>query len=261
MIWTEQTLPAGHWICQRFGPLTILLLNQHEEWRVCHWLGDEALVVPGTGTAEELPDNLHWQRWDCTDSDETFQIRPCFPDLPLIAQPVSPLWLAPEGAAQFFVGIPATLEIIASFDQQMRPLIHLPTQALTKTWHGDRSKGNPCYTLRTRARRTFSTGVWPEHDIICVVDILNKGESDFHFQKLYLESGHLGVFEHQNQLWANACRIRVAKPGFHSHEVTFSPRPLAPAHEAVEVKAPIDGHSRRGKFHRAFSSFIDALTD
>jgi len=260
MIWTEQSLQPGCWTCRRFGPLTVLLLNHHEEWQLCHWLND-APVAPGDGVVEDLPDDLPWQRWDCTDQDDKFQIRPAFPELPLIAQPTSPLWLAPGGQAQFFVGIPALLEVRASFDGQMRSLTRITTQALTKTWHGDRSQGNPAFTLRTRARRLFGSGVWPEHDIICAVDIVNEGDEDFHFEKLYIETGHLGIFEHENQLWSNACRIRIADPQVKIHDVTFAPRPLSPADQATEIHPPEDGHSRRGKFTRAFSSFIDSLTD
>jgi len=261
MIWTEQNLTPGSWICHRFGPLTILLLNLNDEWRICHWLGNRPEVEPGEGKADELPPNLDWQRWDCTEDDLRFQFTPTFPDLPLMAQPGSTLWLVPNGRAQFFVGVPAMIEIKASFDGKMRTMTGIPTQHLTKTWHGDRSAGNPCYTLRTRARRKFDIGEWPENDIVCAIDIVNMGEEDFKFEKLYFESGHLGIFQGDGQLWSNACRIRIRSNNQSTHDVTFAPRPLSPADQAAELKPPVDGRSRKGTFNRAFSSFIDALTD
>ncbi len=263
MIWTEQTLTPGHWICQKFGPLTVVILNQHDEWRLCHWLG-EAPISVGSGTSDELPDDLTWQRWNCTPEDDRFLIQPTFPDLALIAQPKSPLILSPKSEALFYLGIPAFLDIQASHNEILRSLTTIPTQQLTKTWHGTRRKGDPCYTLRTRARRHFETGKWPSHDIICAVEIQNLSSEDFEFEKLYLETGHLGVFSHgeqNHQLWGNACRIKINKIDSHSHDVTFAPAPLSPANTAQEICSPLKGHTRKGNFKHAFSSFIDSLKD
>ena len=62
--------------------------------------------------------------------------------------------------------------------------VTLPSQALSKSWHGTRSAGNLCYALRTRARRAYEPDDWPEHDIVCPIDLKNRRTTSFPFQRI-----------------------------------------------------------------------------
>ena len=140
----------------------------------------------------------------------------------------------------------------------MRSLLTLPVQHLSKSWQGNRSEGKPCYALRTRARRRFEEGEWPEHDIVCAIDLKNQRAESFSFETLYLDTGHLAIFEQDDRLWSNACRVNIAEDD-DDVDVTYAPRPLDPAAKAQELVAPALGRTRRSKLLSAFSSFSDVL--
>jgi hypothetical protein len=61
------------------GPLTMVILHRHEEWRISSWEGDQFAELPLEGEIRDLPSSLEWQRWDGGVSDLKFQLRPSFP--------------------------------------------------------------------------------------------------------------------------------------------------------------------------------------
>ena len=259
--WDERTLSEGRWFRSTIGPLHLLVLNRGDEWRTVAGADETLAGLPGEGDLSQLPEGLDWTRWSCEQNDERVQLRPGFPDLPIIARPRKPLVIAPSSSALFYVGIPATVEVRAVARGAMQTLASYPVQRLSKSWHGNRSTGNLCYALRTRARRRYEAGDWPAHDIVCAIDLKNRRPSDFPFESLYLDTGHLAIFEQEGRLWANASRVNIAEDEDEDDrvDVTYAPRPLEPAAQARELTAPARGHTRRSKILSAFSSFTDVL--
>ena len=257
--WDERDLAQGRWFRTRMGPLNLALLRRHDEWRVSTWEDGEFPELPEEGDRQDLPASLEWERWDCGDDDSRVRLLPSFPDLPIIAKPTTSLSIAPGGNALFYVGIPSSIEVHGECGTGLRKLTSISTETLSKTWHGDRSEGEPCYSLRTRARRHFEPEDWLGHDIIVTVDLYNEGGEPFKFERLFLDLGHFSIFAHEGRLWSNACRIRISEDEEEGNDITYEPCPLHPAADATEIAHARAGTTRHSSLRRAFSSVIDVI--
>lgn len=257
--WEPRNLPEGRWMRFRFGPLSVVILHLFGEWRISTWEGDQYDELPDEGEPGDLPSSLEWQRWDGGEDDLQIQLCPGFPELPIIAKPKPPLTLTPGGHALFYIGIPACIEVHGQCDGTLRKLTSISTDPLSKTWHGDRSRGEVCYSLRTRARRAFDPAESAEHNIIVAVDLKNESAEPFVFDRLFLDLGHFSIFHHDDRLWSNACRIRVTEDDEEGNAITYAPKPLGIAAKAPEVAAARAGKTRQSKIRRAFSSVIDVI--
>lgn len=251
--WTSKNLPEDQWIRQDFGSLGIVVLSTNEEWRVGTYENGAPEGMAAEGTAEDEPMDVTWERWDRDPKDSKLQFRPVFPDMPVVARPRCVLNLSPKGKATFLVGIPAWIEILAECQGKMIPLTAIPTENLSKTWHGSPLAGQLGYSLRTFARRNYYSDQWPPFEVLCSISIVNEGEKSLPFERLYLETDHLALFEKDDRLWSNAARIRIAAQSDDMGNITYATRPFEPNEDATEITAPRKGKVRRSAFENTFA--------
>jgi len=251
--WHERTLQDGEWLRADFGGLTLIVMSILEEWRVAALYGDQRLALEN---AKMPPDNLPWERWDRGPDDVKLRFRPVFPDRPVIVRPRSPLHLSPRAMANFFVGIPAFIELNAHSEGQYERLSSWPSDPPSNTWHGTPISGTLCYSVKTRARRQFIPEDWQELSIISTIEIANTGSHTLPFERLFFETGHLAIFEHLGRLWANHARIRTGEKDDSLSGVVFGKRPFSEATSAVELTPPRLGRVRRSMLKQAFSTFL-----
>ena len=178
----------------------------------------------------------------------------------MVAKPLSVLNISPKGVADFFIGVPAWIEVMAECQGDLIPLNAYPTELLSKTWHGTNLVGSVAFALKTYARRTFVAKDWPEHDIVCSISISNKGGEMLPFDRLYLETDHLAVFENEGRLWSNAARISSGKDGAGLSDIIYAAKPTKPNDEAVELTVARKGYVRRSTMKTAFSSLLGQFT-
>lgn len=254
--WTTKSIPKGRWIRQDFGPLSLILLNHFSEWRITSFPAGVPENLAREGTVDELDDDLTWERWDRDPEDSRFHFRPAYPPLPVVARPRSVLNLSPRGKASFYVGIPAWIEIFGECQGTLTCLTSVPTEVMSKTWHGSPLAGSLGYSLKTYARRVFEPEVWPDHEIVCSISIVNEGVEHLPFERLYLETQHLAVFGKDERLWGNAARIRSSPAENNTSEVTYAPRPATPNADATEITPPREGPRRKSTIQSAFSKVL-----
>lgn len=254
--WTTRTIPDGRWIRQDFGPLSIVVMNYLSEWRVTSFPSSEAADLAEEGAAEQINETFSWERWDRDPKDSCFHFRPAYPKLPVVARPRSGLNLSPKGNAVFFIGIPAWIELFGECQGAMSCLTAIPTESMSKTWHGSPLAGSLGFALKTYARRIFEPVNWPGHEIVCSIDIINEGLEHMPFERLYLETQHLSVFRKSGRLWGNAARIRTNPAENNTSDVTYAPRPAAPYADAEEITPPREGARRKSTIQSAFSKVL-----
>lgn len=255
-LWSTRTIPDGQWIRQDFGPLGIIVLNHLSEWRVASFPAVTRPALPVAGPAAEVDEEFIWERWDRDPKDARIHFRPAYPPLPVVARPRSLLNLSPNGNATFFVGIPAWIELFGECQGKMSRLTSIPTEVLSKTWHGSPLAGNLAFALKTYARRVFIPEDWPNHEIVCSIGIINEGADHLPFERLYLETQHLSVFEKDKRLWGNAARIRSNPTENNTSDVTYAPRPASPNKDGVEISPPREGPRRKSTIQSAFSKVL-----
>ncbi|MCW1886445.1 DUF432 domain-containing protein [Luteolibacter flavescens] len=252
--WHERTLQDREWLCASFGNLTLVVHSILEEWRVAPLYGSECDCL--MSDADTPPEDLPWQRWDRGAKDVKLRFRPVFPDRPVIIRPRSPLNLSPRAKATFYVGIPAFIELTAHSEGQYERLSAWPSEQPSNTWHGTPISGTLCYSVKTRARRQFVPEDWQEMSIISTIEIANTGTHSHPFERLFYETGHLSVFEHEGRLWSNHARIRTGEKSDSLSGVVFASKPVGEATRAVELAPPRQGRVRRSMLKEAFSTFL-----
>ena len=257
--WSDRTLKEGEWVRFDFAELTMVVLNAWEEWRVA-LLPEKYHDLPQSGKLEDLPAGLDWERWDNDPKDTRLKFRPTYPTLPVVAKPLSVLNISPKGVANFFIGIPAWIEVMAECQGTLIALKAYPTELLSKTWHGTNLVGSVAFALKTYARRAFTAEEWPEHDIVCSISISNKGSDMLPFDRLYLETDHLAVFENEGRLWSNAARISSGEQTASLSDIIYAAKPVKPNEEAVELTEARKGYVRRSSMQTAFSSLLGQFT-
>lgn len=254
--WHDRTLAEGEWTRFDIGELTIIVRSIYEEWRLAIFRGEERAKL-SDDPATPPSDDWSWERWDRAPDDKKLYFRPAFPDRPVITKPRSTLHLSAQGRTHFYVGVPAFIDVHADCEGVMTKLTTIPSVPLSNTWHGTPMAGTLCYASRTRARRYYDPSEWPPEEILCTFDIINERSTTLPFERLYLDTGHLAVFEKDENLWANACRIRVEKTSESLSDITYATKPSAPNDDAEELTPPRAGRSRRSKLSDAFRPILD----
>ncbi|MDX1680814.1 MAG: hypothetical protein R3242_08795 [Akkermansiaceae bacterium] len=257
--WSEKTLKDGEWLRFDFDELSMIVLNAWEEWRVAV-LSVEHQDLPQSGKLEQLPAGLDWERWDNDPKDTKLRFRPTYPSLPVVAKPLSVLNISPKGSARFFIGIPAWIEVLGECQGKMQSLKAYPTELLSKTWHGTRLAGSLGYALKTYARRSHVPEEWPAHDIVCSISIVNEGEEMLPFDRLYLETEHLAVYESEGRLWSNAASIHSGGEDTGLSDIAYEARPQKPHDQGKELTPAREGYVRRSTMQAAFSSLLGQFT-
>ncbi|MDP0491454.1 MAG: hypothetical protein Q7Q71_10425 [Verrucomicrobiota bacterium JB023] len=241
-----------------FGDLHLLVLNIGPEWRIHSFCsGCDLESLPATGPEAILCDSLPWKRFDRdTTHEATVTLRPSFPLQPIVARPASSLTLAPGSSALFYLAVPPQVDIEVPHSSGSLKIDSIPIDRLTKTWHGTKSYGKTCLSLRSPARRRYKHPDHGSHNILVPIDLVNRLRTPFSFDRLYLETGHFGIFRHGDQLFSNAARLRIEKEDRDRNALAYTPRPISPHEDAEELTPPRDGRARRSFLENAFSSLF-----
>ncbi len=250
----EERLEEQQWRRFKLGELDFILLKYDGEWRCAK---NDNIIIEEifNGEMSSLPHKIDWKRMDCSNEDSKFVLKPVFPSLPLIATPNNPLLLAPNRQAEFFVGIPASVELHVSCGGTLTLMDTLQTLQLSKTWHGTQLNGELCYTLKTRALRHYADELFPREDIICQMTVLNKCDQTFVIDHLYLPVKNFEIFRDHNRLWSSSAKIDAESTETEKNHLYIgnSAGPHAP--NAVKVHSLESGLSKI-RIVRAFTSIF-----
>lgn len=259
-IWATHQIPPNTFRRFQVGTLQLLIYNHGQEWRIHSCSEDSSMSqLPESGSADLLDLKSPWHRFGRSTENPNHDLilRPAFPDKALIARPATGLQLAPEGSALFYLAVPPVIEICSSLASgKTNTLTNIPVTPLAKTWHGNKSAGQECYSLRSPARRSADHPDHKPEDILVAIDLVNQLETSFLFERLYLETSHFGIFQKDGRLFSNGARLRIEKTKDNLHSLTYVRKPLEPYQDAEELSAPAKGTTRRSFVDHAFSSIF-----
>ncbi len=204
--WTEYQLEHGQFRRHQIGPATFVVLRTPDEWKIAELAPNSQ--IPETGKRSELKGLKGWTRWEAGQSGLAYSLVPGLPDLPLMATPRAPVFIPPGTEATFYLSLPITVEVMIETGRKKICLGRLPTQPLSKTWHGDRSAGEACYALNTNARRNLDRSFYAEHLVTCPFTIKNTQAGVFEFKELLFDPGSLFLYQAENHLWGSLSKIK-----------------------------------------------------
>lgn len=256
---TPIPIPNGHYQLIRLNDTTAVIANYTNEWAQAILPADQQ-DLPEQGEISTLPSDLDVTRWTANPSDSEIRILPAFPDLSLIARTRGVITLPPGGEAQFFLGIPATREVLAESAGFPISLVTLPAKVLTKTWHGNQHVGTACYSLDTRARREISNLELFHDSIICPLTVRNQSPESLSFEHLFIDPQHFAIYSTSDQLWSSAATLTVRDPGETFTRLKISHKAPASQPNATELVGPATVDTGKAQVHKAFSSYYDVLS-
>jgi len=255
----ELELSEKQWRRFTTAELDFILLNIDGEWRYAH-VDQNINHSEAQGDVSSLPDSLVWNRLDCDPEDNIFKLLPAFPELPLITKPRNDLKLAKGGTVEFFLGIPTCIEILVSCGGTLTTFATLPSQQLSKTWHGTQLKGDLCYSLNTRASRRLEDSFFPPQDILCHITVFNEGDDTIDIDHIYLPTKNFALFINEKRLWASSARIKIETSDSEKGDLSISTSPGEHAGTTKKLREAADKAYGRVKIFRAFSSFFDTFS-
>ena len=221
--WGRYRLPQAEPLRVHLGFLAIFARREGDEIRLSHQ------QVTEEGTAPSMPDDpAAWSRWSGSESPGEIEIRPAFPDRPLVLRPENPFNLLPEARARVFVRVPVWVRVEVPGDRGGL-LMEIPTQTLSDTWWGTPTEGQGCYWLDILARRGAASEVFSPDRILCPLELSNRAREELPVEKILLRVEHLSIFRGPGSLWSDEVRIHYRGEAEGSHlEMTGRTPPEAP---------------------------------
>lgn len=214
-----QVGPLRVWMTEREGDLWLRMDRRLEE------------ESAGVRWLEEGPEGEgDWRRAGAWEDLGAMELRPAFPDRPVVVRPEFTYSLLPGERIQFYVGVPIVVTLRrgsepAFFQEQVSPL--------SNTWFGTPTEGELCYALRTQARRKGETLDFGDWRVVCPVRVRNQSKEILTLQRLCLRLQYLSIFHHAARgLWSNESSV-VFRGGDSWSRVAYARKAPAELEEAT----------------------------
>lgn len=262
--WNQEfTLENEHYRAFRIGDLCLVIAKRNSEWYIASFR-EQVMPFPEEGLRADLSNKeLGWSRWEGSEEDSKFMLRPALPPIPVISRPAEPVTLPPGAKSRFFIGIPAFVEIVAECGGEQMVLLSAPMTKVTFTWRGidtpsgeSKAEGEVCLSLRTKAHRFYLPEKIDPGYIISTVEISNHRKTPLPFSRIRLDTDYLSVFKGENHAWTNSCRLSSFDDKS-KDAVVYSSSPSHEAGENVLISPPRKDHNRKVKKAGVIDSFID----
>lgn len=241
--WGRHTLPDEGTLPLRIGPRELWFAASEGEV----WIGHAEAPPPGTDEPEhplspEPPSDsgMQWSRWATPHGEREIELRPAFPDRPLVLTPERSFRLLPRAEARVYVRVPLwiRIELRQGDGEPGLFLEETPALAMSDTWWGDFMEGELTYWLPTTARRQMRPDLHLAHLGVCPLQMVNRSDDDLEVQKLAFRVPHLSLFaEETGRFWGDETRVTYRGESEGS-DIDISGRPPAEAEGARRAALP-----------------------
>ncbi|WP_138430514.1 DUF432 domain-containing protein [Fodinibius saliphilus] len=235
------------------GDLHLWLAYQNDEIWISYAYESD---LEGPVDRDHPPKNAEWSRWAHKISSSELNIRPVFPDLPLVVHSEYTLKISPKTQIQIYTRIPIWVRIsIADNDYQ---LIELPTAKLSRTWFGTPTEGELCYHAVTKARRDLSDVEQKPYLVSCPITISNRSEGELNFEHFCFRVERLSMYGYNNAFWADETQIIFQGEDLNSDVIMTGK--LYDGITKDQLLSPPRKNIQKSLATRTFKIFEDALT-
>ena len=195
-IWAVYNVPQDEPLRITIGPLSIWCLKRKKElclaWRNCEDT-DEL-------DRDQAPKAKEWQRWAVKQINPRIEIKPVFPDRPVLIKPENPIKITENARVRIYVRVPIWIRISLVEDPSTQ-LIEIPVVTLSNTWFGTYLEGDLCYWISSGTRQDIEADITRPYLTICPLQLINGSEADLDVEKICLRVEHLSMYYSNGQLW------------------------------------------------------------
>jgi hypothetical protein len=261
-LWEPKEIKPETWYHTRIGPLDFWIKRSQADWYLTHERQldrEKVQQVPAPlhfAQTDSRVQRLTWTRWVAGEESNQVQFLPALPDRSLVIRPRYPLNVPRGKDVLFFVNIPVWVRILVGLPEKTT-LFELPTVVLSKTWFGDPTTGELCYSLKTKAMRDLNAVENHAYMATCPVLIRNQAPSDLDFQRICIRVEHLTVYQGETRLWTNQVEVQ-----FRGEELTsqiIMNRDIPGFDEAAEAICPAREPVEKSLLKKSFF-FLKSLT-
>jgi hypothetical protein len=253
--WSELTIPHGHAVRVRIGPLAVTVARLEHEWRVTRETTDEsdrAVSIDKEVAVEEPKPGANVTRYATASTTERLRIVPVLPDRSVVTRAERPVTILPRTKLGFYVGSPLWFRLIQGEDEALG---ELPGSPPKEAWVGASTRdGELCYSTRTYGRLRLDEVSLRPHRVMTSVTIDNGSGQAFVCDHVSLPVRRLSVYaSSEGRLWTESVSLeRTEDDDFVKLDVASG----APAEVtgATLVSGPRDVGPSGGRF-RAFGLF------
>lgn len=202
-IWGDKTLEPGKMEFFSIANLRLWILFKDSDL----WIGYQHLSKEEEKSfdGQEPPEDLDWTRWAMEGEIPIVRLVPVFPDLPLVVKSEYTLKISTNSKIQVFARMPIWIRVF--IPRSNYRLMEVPIIPLSRTWFGTPVEGELCYHATTKARRDLSKIEPKPYLVNCPILISNQSEEDLIFENFCYRVERLGIYLHENELWADQTQI------------------------------------------------------
>ncbi|SMO84508.1 hypothetical protein [Gracilimonas mengyeensis] len=213
-VWTSYSVEEGASpLHLHVDTLHLWIKKYNEEFWIAHTYATADNADP------EPDDKTEWERWAPKSDENEIQLRPIFPNLPVIVSSEYPLKLVPGAKIQVYCRVPLWMEI--SLAKSKYVLQEIPITKLSRTWFGTTLEGELCYWLTSKARRSLEEVESKPYLVNCPIQITNKSHAELNFERFCYRVERLGIYRLKDEYWADETNIVYQGEEQHS-DVTMS---------------------------------------
>ncbi len=251
-LWNARNMNDGDHCSLEAGPLHIRMERRGDEF---HYHSQRAASAEGKKLPEES-NTPEWQRWICGTGSVSCQLKPLTPPRAVIVRPAMPLQIVPGAGVELFVSIPVWVQVcltLGDHPETAVPLLEEPTVVLSNSWFGLPVDGEPCFALRTRARRRIEELRPDVHLAVCPLTLRNEASEPLAFERLCIRLQHVGIYAGQTHLWTHHGQL-VYRGEETVGELKFDEEAPSGDGEVRLLSEPREQVPRGGLAQRAFDS-------
>lgn len=245
-IWESLLVAEGAPYCWRAGPFALYFKRVGEDWWFAEIPPGDKGPPEGISHTEPPSESPDWICWNTPPGVKTIRFDPGLPDRPVLATPETPLTLAREASARYFVSLPVWVRFVFPEGPKDSLLSHtFPTAAMSDTWAGDFSGGRLCYNLRMPPARRPEALPTLRCRAICPLTITNRKPEPLLVDRILIYGEYLSLWlDSAIQLWTNPMEVVFSdgqpEPKIHFHSGAY-PKLQNPVLRTAASKAQKSG--------------------
>ncbi|MBN2737030.1 MAG: DUF432 domain-containing protein [Spirochaetales bacterium] len=199
MFWKSHHISDDKLYYARIGALEIWIKRYLDDWYIAYERGEHKNDVVELTTLSEEKIGLDWTRWVINARNDMITFKPVMPDKPVIVRPEISINLVPGNEGKFYINLPLWVRFEVG-EREPIVLTEIPIRIHSKTWYGDTSSGELCYSLRSMVRKKHDDLEPSPTSAVCSVTLQNKSKSELKFERICLNVQHLAIYANEKAL-------------------------------------------------------------
>jgi len=196
----------------------------------------ELVVKVEFGDAEPGPWGLgsYEERWAAPGAAVSIELAPALPDRVVVVHASNPFRIAPGTDLMLHVALPLWAQVRLPDDDHTL-LAEIPSQELSPTWWGDKTRGEEGYWLDARVEHSDPEPSKLDNTVaMCPLRVVNRSHRVLDVDQLAVWAPHLSLYETPDGLWADETHVVYTGDSETRLDVSEEPPRLHP--EAALIK-------------------------